>query len=157
MTAITQADALMQLRQHPWLEQSRATLLQPLMNASGWEGRYRELMRLGKELPALPATLLAQAEPIQGCESAVNWVYGLAEDQRFYCWLDGDARIIKGLLAILLLQVNGQPLAQLQSWDGAEDFAALQLERHLSPSRGNGLRLIRQRIQAAISELSQPS
>ena len=36
-----------------------------------WEDKYRQLIMLGKQLPALPDELKAQAKEIAGCENRV--------------------------------------------------------------------------------------
>lgn len=38
-----------------------------------WEDKYRQLIMLGKQLPALPDELKAQAKEIAGCETASGW------------------------------------------------------------------------------------
>lgn len=38
-----------------------------------WEDKYRQLILLGKQLPALPDSLKAQAKEIAGCETAFGW------------------------------------------------------------------------------------
>ncbi len=45
-----------------------------------WEDKYRQLIMLGKQLPALPDELKAQAKEIAGCENRVWLGYTVAEN-----------------------------------------------------------------------------
>ena len=50
---------------------TEATLLQTFTPLSQWEDKYRQLILLGKQLPALPDDLKARAKEIAGCENRV--------------------------------------------------------------------------------------
>lgn len=65
--------------------------------------------------------------------------------------LDSEARIVKGLLAIMLCFVNGKTSAELTDVELSRHFDALNLRPYLSQSRGNGLNLMLQRIQTVTS------
>ncbi len=58
---------------------------------------------------------------------------------------------MRGLLAVVLAALNHQNAEHILSFDMEGYFDSLQLAKHLSPSRGNGLRAmvnaIRQRVQ----------
>lgn len=54
---------------------------------------------------------------------------------------------MNGLAALLLVQANGQTSAQLRALDMTAALQALGLERHLTPSRNNGLKAIIARLQ----------
>ncbi len=47
------------------------TLRNTFAPLSQWEDKYRQLIMLGKQLPALPDELKAQAKEIAGCENRV--------------------------------------------------------------------------------------
>ncbi|HBX13320.1 MAG TPA: CsdA-binding activator, partial [Leclercia adecarboxylata] len=47
------------------------TLKQTFAPLSQWEDKYRQLILLGKQLPALSDELKAQAKEIPGCENRV--------------------------------------------------------------------------------------
>lgn len=47
------------------------TLRQTFTPLSQWEDKYRQLILLGKQLPALPDDLKARAKEIAGCENRV--------------------------------------------------------------------------------------
>jgi sulfur transfer protein SufE len=56
--------------------------------------------------------------------------------------MDSDARVIRGLIALLLAAFNGKRADDILAFDLSGYFERLQLMQHLSPSRGNGLKAI---------------
>ncbi len=58
-----------------------------------------------------------------------------------------EARLLRGLLALLLLRIDSLSEAELAEVDVTDWFAQLGLGRQLSPSRGNGLNAVLQRIR----------
>jgi cysteine desulfuration protein SufE len=111
-----------------------------------WEDRYRYLIDLGKQLPALPQGARTESALVRGCQSQV-WLVAQEQDGKLYFLADSDAFIVKGLLAVVLAAYNAQTRAAAVAFDIDDYFAKLELMRHLSPTRGNGLRAMVQRIQ----------
>ncbi|MFT5694022.1 MAG: cysteine desulfuration protein SufE, partial [Oceanicoccus sp.] len=62
-----------------------------------------------------------------------------------------DAIIVKGLLSLIMSAYNDKTAADIVKFDIEEYFILLDLERHLSPTRGNGLKAIVAKIQAIAS------
>ena len=123
-------------------EPNADTIRQQFAAAHGWENQYRLIIQLGKQLPALPAEWQQEAFRLKGCESQA-WLKG--EKSEDGCWhfaCDSDARIVRGLIVIVLAALNHQSAAAIQAFDMEGYFTELGLEKHLSPSRGNGLRAI---------------
>ena len=115
---------------------------QQFVAANGWENQYRLIIQLGKLLPTLPGEWQQEAFRLKGCESQA-WLKGeQSEDGRWHFACDSDARIVRGLIVIVLAALNHQPSAAIQAFDMEGYFTELGLEKHLSPSRGNGLRSI---------------
>ncbi|WP_323965851.1 SufE family protein [Aeromonas hydrophila] len=124
------------------VEPDANSIRQQFAAASGWENQYRLIIQLGKQLPALPGEWQQEAFRLKGCESQA-WLKG--EKSEDGCWhfaCDSDARIVRGLIVIVLAALNHQSAAAIQSFDMEGYFTELGLEKHLSPSRGNGLRAI---------------
>ena len=65
----------------------------------------------------------------------------------FYFKADSDAKIIRGLLVIVLAAFNDKTAAQIQAFDIENYFKTLGLMQHLSPSRGNGILAIVDKIK----------
>jgi cysteine desulfuration protein SufE len=112
-----------------------------------WEQRARMLMQWGERLPALAEEEKVDTNLVQGCESLV-WLVGHLRDGHWQFAASSDARMIRGLVALLLVRVNGLSGAELQAVDLPDWFNQLGLSRHLSPSRSNGLNAVLQRMRA---------
>jgi len=113
-----------------------------------WEDRYRYIIDLGKELPPLPDTLHTDDRLVRGCQSQV-WMDITERDGRLQLAVDSDAFIVKGLLGVVLAAYNNRTPAEIIAFDINGYFEALELLRHLSPTRGNGLRAMVARIREA--------
>jgi cysteine desulfuration protein SufE len=122
-------------------------ILEDLAFFDDWEERYKYIIDLGKELPAMDAALQTRERLVKGCQSNV-WIDVGEQQGRLQFVVDSDAVIVRGLLALVMAAYNDKTPAQIQSFDIDDYFTRLDLERHLSPTRGNGLRAIVARIQA---------
>ena len=115
--------------------------------AHGWEARYKELITLAKQLPPLDEADKTDANAIHGCESQAWLVSKQDETGRWQFHSDSNARIVKGLMAVVLAALNNKTSEQIQAFDMEAYFSELQLLPHLSPSRGNGLRAVVEAIK----------
>jgi cysteine desulfuration protein SufE len=122
------------------------TALETFQNAAGWEQRARLLMQWGDRLPALGDVDKIDANRVHGCESQV-WLVGALQDGHWQFAANSDARLIRGLVALLLARVNGLSADELQQVDLPDWFDQLGLSRQLSPSRSNGLNAVLQRMR----------
>jgi len=123
-----------------------------LQQPTDWQSKYRLLMQLGKKLPPLPEKMRQNEWLVKGCESRA-WLfhyYDAAQDKHFFV-LDSEARIVKGLLAVMLCFVNGLSQQDLAQLNLQKAFDALNLKPYLSQSRGNGLNAMINRINAVIA------
>ncbi|VXC70644.1 Fe-S metabolism protein SufE [Pseudomonas sp. 8Z] len=121
--------------------------LEAFTTCPGWEQRARLLMQWGERLQPLSDAERCEANRVHGCESLV-W---LVAEQRAGHWhfrASSDARLLRGLLAVLLARVDGLNGDQLLALDLPQWFAQLGLQRQLSPSRSNGLNAVLQRMAA---------
>lgn len=111
-----------------------------------WEDRYKYIIDLGKELPLMPDELKTDDRLIRGCQSQV-WLEYERESGVYHFLADSDAFIVKGLLGVILSAYNNKSAQQILDFDIEHYFETLDLLRHLSPTRGNGLRAMVQRIR----------
>lgn len=120
-----------------------------LNDLSGWQERYRQIMLLGKELPVLSGEWKSDEARLHGCESSV-WLHYHYDDEtmRLYFIADSDARVIRGLIAVVLAVFSGKTPEEVEGENIEQWFRELDLFNHLSPSRGNGLKAIVKEIQA---------
>lgn len=115
-------------------------------NAPGWEARARLLMQWGERLEPLTDAERSDANRVEGCESQV-WLVAEHQASGWHWRAASDARLLRGLLAVLLARVDGLDDAQLGAVDLSDWYQQLDLGRHLSPSRSNGLTAILQRMR----------
>ncbi|MFP5382903.1 MAG: SufE family protein [Gammaproteobacteria bacterium] len=113
-----------------------------------WESRYTYIIDLGKQVPDMPAALRTEARLVRGCQSQV-WLETRYDPDSRKLWLgiDSDAVIVRGLGAIVLAAFNGKSPAEILAFDIDGVFTRLDLIRHLSQTRGNGLHAMVKRIQ----------
>lgn len=114
---------------------------------NGWEQRARLLLKYGQLLPALPPAQRSEQQLIRGCESPV-WCQPSWPEGKLALVLDTDARLLKGLLAVLHVRLHGLSAEQLQAVDLNDWFSQLGLAGKLSESRSNGLNAVFQHIRA---------
>lgn len=122
------------------------TLLARFAEAANWQERYRQIMLLGKDLPSINAEFRVDVAQVKGCESDA-WLYHLARNGRHYYLADSDARIVKGLIGLLLGACHGKTSDEIQAFDPKAYFTQLGLEGQLSPSRTNGLNALAKAIK----------
>lgn len=119
--------------------------LEHFEQARGWEQRARLLMQWGDRLEPLTETQKTEEHRVHGCESLV-WLVAEHDNGQWHFKATSDARLLRGLLALLLVRVQGLPSAELAQVDLRGWFTQLGLERQLSPSRSNGLHAVLQRM-----------
>jgi cysteine desulfuration protein SufE len=104
-----------------------------------WEERYKYIIDLGKELPTISHEKKDDSHLIKGCQSQV-WIDYHIDDGTLYLQVDSDAHIVKGLLAIVVSAYHQKTLQAILDFDIEAYFTKIDLIKHLSPTRGNGLR-----------------
>ena len=120
-----------------------------------WEERYRYIIDLGKQLPAMPEDLRTEERFVRGCQSQVWLLTDYDEDQdRLYLAVESDAVIVRGLAAIILAALNRKTPSEVAAYDMDGFFQQLDLLRHLSPTRGNGLLAMVGRIKQEATVLA---
>lgn len=121
-----------------------------------WEDRCDLLIDLGMELPDLPAEEKVEANRVHGCQSNVWLVLettGTGDQQRIRIRAHSEAMIVNGLICVLLAIYDGKSPRELLEISPQAVFQRLDLDRHLSPQRKNGLSGMVQRIRARAAEL----
>lgn len=137
----------MTLPQHPFGSEITTTdIIAQMQIATGWEDRYRNVIQLGKKLPLLDDSYKQDQLKISGCESQV-WLHHQVVDDHYYFIADSDARIVRGLITLVLAAYHGKTAAEIDAFDINAYFDDLGLITHLSPSRGNGLKAIVEQIK----------
>ncbi|OZY84219.1 sulfur acceptor protein SufE for iron-sulfur cluster assembly [Cellvibrio mixtus] len=130
-----------------------AISLAHLRAASGWQQQYKLIIQWGKLIAPKPALRIAD-NLIRGCEVPV-WLAHMPAQGRDYFALDADSSVIKGLASLLLVQVNGKTRHELSGLDLQRELHDLGLEKHLTPSRNNGLNAIIARIYQHLQQSAE--
>ena len=117
-----------------------------------WEDRYRYLIDLGQRLVPMDETLKTDDRLVRGCTSRVWFAPEIRKDEQgreiFHFTADSDAQIVKGLIYILIMAYQDQPVDKIDDIDINASFDRLGLSGHLSPSRRNGFFAMVEHIRA---------
>ena len=122
-------------------------MIEQLKNAKTWEERYRLIIQAGKNLPRPSDEELAEMQPISGCEAQMWFQILPKTDCTFTFRAFSEARIMNGLLWILLNQINGKSVEQLCNFELGAFFNELGIAQRLSETRLNGLNQIAQQLK----------
>lgn len=114
---------------------------QQLMDCQSWEARYRLIIQLGKQLERPNDQALANMPLIEGCEAQL-WFSATACNGVYHFRAYSEARIMNGLLWILLQELEGKNAEQLKQFQLTEFFSQLGITQRLSATRLNGLKQI---------------
>jgi cysteine desulfuration protein SufE len=99
--------------------------------------KYEVLIEMGQELPDIPQAMKTPEHMVQGCQSLVH-IYGELDSAgklRFHGY--ADAKIVNGLLALLVLGLSG--LSPEEFLEVSPDFIkSTGVSQTLTPSRING-------------------
>jgi cysteine desulfuration protein SufE len=116
-----------------------------------WEDRYKYVIDLGKQLPALNDGEKTDEYKVQGCVSQVWLIADVDHSNPDLPILnfrgDSDAHIVRGLVAIMLIAFSGLSAKEIGALDENQLFEKLGLVEHLTPQRANGLRSMVARIK----------
>ncbi len=106
-----------------------------------WEERFRYIVEMGRELEPMPEEDKTEEHRVLGCQSRV-WITSVvqeADPPTLHFVGDSDAQLVKGLIAVVLDVYNDQTPQFITGFDIRDLFSELELSRHLTPSRANGL------------------
>ena len=102
-----------------------------------WMQKYEHLIDLGKSLPVIDEKYKTDDKLIKGCQSRV-WMHSELKDGKVVYTADSDAIITKGMVALMVRVLSGHTPDEIVN--AKLDFVeAIGLNKHLSPTRSNGL------------------
>ena len=113
-----------------------------------WEERYFYLIEMGKNLEKMDENLKTEENKLKGCQSTVFFHFIKNKDDTITFRANSDAAIVQGLMAILFRVFSGRNPNEILS-SNADFLNKIGLDKHLSPTRKNGLSHI---INAIYSE-----
>jgi len=110
-----------------------------------WEDRYKELIKIGKNLEELPVEHQIEKFLIKGCQSRA-WLKPSFKEGRVYFQASSEAILVKGIIGILVKVYSGSTPEEVLSQNG--DFLkTIGISEHLSMNRTNGLASMFKQIQ----------
>jgi len=138
--AAPQQRASVAMRPATVIDVNNIETIEPLYRAHNWQTRYRALLQLGSQLPLQPN--LQQAEYLlTGCETRTWIAHNCCEGKHFFA-IESASKVNRGLGAIILYWFNGKTYQTMLALDWQAECERLELTRHLSASRANGLKLL---------------
>jgi cysteine desulfuration protein SufE len=108
--------------------------------------RYEYLVGAGRSLVVPDVGIRTDEHAVAGCQSRV-WIRAELRDGRLHLAADSDAMITRGIVALLLRVLDGQPPREVRDAD-LYFLDRTGLRTHLSPARANGLAAMLQRIRS---------
>lgn len=110
-----------------------------------WEDRYKELINLGKQLPAYPEDKRDEKFKVKGCQSQV-WLFPEFKEGRVYLHADSDALLVKGIVGLLVSVYSDATPEEILATP-PEFLKEVGITEHLSMNRSNGLAAMMKQIQ----------
>lgn len=132
------------------IEQAQAELLEEFSMFDNWMDRYQYIIDMGRQLPDYPEADKVATYKIEGCQSNV-WLRSSEEAGRLSFRATSDAAIVSGLIAILLRVYDDREPQEILEAE-PKFLTELGLDKHLSPTRSNGLHAMIERIYAIAHE-----
>ncbi|MBM6550630.1 SufE family protein [Marinomonas ostreistagni] len=118
-----------------------------LTTCTSKEATFKELVSLSKQLERLSDADKTDEHKVKGCESAV-WLIEQQDNGICTFQADSDAKLMRGVLVVILSLANGRSKAELQAMDLAAELSQFNLSSYLTSSRTNGILGILKQIQA---------
>lgn len=115
-----------------------------------WEDKYIYLIELGSKLPEFDDNLKRDEFLVKGCQSRVWLIHNVNDSNNAKVLnfkADSDSQIVKGLIYILLSVYSGKSPSEIKKIEIKEILSELQLEKHLSGNRTNGLNAMIDKIK----------
>lgn len=109
-----------------------------------WEERYRLLIQLSRTLPKPTDEELANLPEIHGCESRL-WFLFQVNPRQIQAY--SDARLMQGLLAIIIALLDDMTDEERLKLDLQAVFDQLKITKNLTSTRLNGLKQIESRLK----------
>lgn len=102
-----------------------------------WMDKYEYIIDLGKKLPLIADPYKVEDYLIPGCQSQV-WLHAELDNGKVDFTADSDAIITKGIIALLVRVLSGQPPESIANAN-LYFIDRIGLKEHLSATRSNGL------------------
>ncbi|MCB9497206.1 MAG: SufE family protein [Fibrobacteria bacterium] len=119
------------------ISQREAEVVEEFALFDEWLDKYEHIIELGKSLSGVDPEFRTDHWKVKGCQSQV-WLQPGTEGDLVVFKADSDAAITKGLVALMVRVLSGQP-AEAIARAPLGFLESIGLREHLSPTRANGL------------------
>ena len=99
--------------------------------------KFEYLIEIGKNDNGLESVQKIDENLIIGCASK-SWVVCNKKKESFYIKIDSEAHIVRGLLSILQLAINGKKNNEIIAINGIQVLNEVGLENSITSQRMNG-------------------
>ncbi|MCX7876976.1 MAG: SufE family protein [Melioribacteraceae bacterium] len=127
------------------IKEKQSELEKEFEQFTDWEEKYSHIIQIGKKLSAIDDSIKTDKYKLNGCQSQV-WINAKFENGKIYFEADSDAAIVKGLIAILIRVYSGHTPDEILS-NPPTFLQNIGIDKHLSPTRKNGLGAMMKQIQ----------
>jgi cysteine desulfuration protein SufE len=130
--------------------EKKENILRDLAGINSSDERYKFIIDMGRKLPNLTEAQREDKYLIEGCMSRA-WLVPEFKDGRLHFYVDSEAAIVKGIMAILVAVYSGnKPEENLTL--SADFLKEGGITEHLSMNRRNGLSsVVRQMLLYSIT------
>ena len=116
-----------------------------------WADRYQHLIDQGRRLAPMDAALQIEENQLKGCQSVVYFSFDTDKEGLVHFSAASDAAIVQGLIALLLRVYSARTPQEIMAL--SPDFLEkIGLDKHLSPTRKNGLASMVEAIRRAADQ-----
>ena len=99
--------------------------------------KFEYLIEIGKNNKGLSSNYKIDQNLIIGCASK-SWVICCEKDNSFFIEIDSEAHIVRGLLSILQIAVNGKNNTEIINLNGIQILSDIGLGNSITSQRMNG-------------------
>ncbi|MFP3019288.1 MAG: cysteine desulfuration protein SufE [Arsenophonus sp.] len=125
------------------------------LRCQNWEERYLYLIELGEKLLPIDDRQKQIKNQVSGCQSQVWLIMEQDSKGKINFFGHSDSIIVKGLIALLIIIFQNKTGKQILTTDCKTFFKKLSLEKHLTPSRSQGLHAMIRTIQQRVKKIIQ--
>ena len=99
--------------------------------------KFEYLIEIGKNNKGISKELKTNENLIIGCASK-SWVICCQKDNLFFIEIDSEAHIVRGLLSILQIAINGKTNTEIMDLNGIQILSDIGLGNSITSQRMNG-------------------
>lgn len=126
------------------IDEIQSEIVEQYKGLGDWMDIYQALIRRGCETEILDINYKTDSNLIDGCQNKV-WVVAENVDNKVVYHFDSEATIVRGIVSLILSAISNHTAEEILATD-LYFVEEIGLKDQLSYNRGNGLRLIIERI-----------